>query len=52
VYGLSSLGKTLRKDEPDDDYLNSGPEQFGYIVMPDGSRTPDLTAPIADLAKF
>ncbi len=49
VFGLSSLGKTLRTDMPDEAYMDEGPEQFGYIVLPDGSRTPDLTLPVATL---
>lgn len=52
VLGLSALGRPLRADTPDEDYVNCGPEQFGYVVRADGSRDPDLTFPIADLARL
>ena len=29
VYGLSSLGRSLDTDQPDEEYINEGPEQFG-----------------------
>lgn len=46
VFGLSALGRPLKAREPDMDYATQGPEQFGYIVLPDGQRSPDLTLPI------
>ena len=49
IYGLSALGKSLKKDEPDPEYLEHGPEAFGYIVLPDGARDPDLTLPVSRL---
>ncbi len=50
VYGLSSLGKALKSDTPDGEYIDRGPERFGYVVLPDGTRSPDLTLPIHALA--
>lgn len=50
VLGLSSLGRRLSDREQDDEYVSQGPERFGYIVRADGSRDPDLTVPIAELA--
>jgi Double-GTPase 1 len=52
VVGLSALGRPLRTDVPDEDYINRGPEQFGYVVSADGSHADDLTLPIADLARL
>jgi len=46
VMGLSALGRSLSKSERDIDYVSQGPENFGYIVMPDGLHSPDLTLPI------
>ncbi|HDS7500262.1 TPA: hypothetical protein QHU55_002557 [Klebsiella aerogenes] len=46
VMGLSALGKTLDKSVYDEEYLESGPEKFGYIVNPDGSYNQDITTPI------
>ncbi len=50
VIGLSSLGKVLREDTPDEEYLDAGPEAFGYVVLPRGERSSDLTLPVAELA--
>lgn len=47
IFGLSSLGKALSKTEPDQDFQDLGPDQQGYVVMPDGERSPDLTVPLA-----
>jgi len=47
VLGLSALGKALREKEPDEDYMDYGPENFGYVVLPDGSLSQDLTLPLA-----
>lgn len=51
VYGLSSLSKSLSDTDPDPEYLQKGPEAFGYVVLPDGSQSPDLTLPVAVLAQ-
>jgi hypothetical protein len=49
VFGLSALGRRLKARGPDVEYASQGPEQFGYIVLPDGQRSPDLTLPIQAL---
>ena len=49
VFGLSALGRRLDKDERDMDYVTRGSEQFGYVVLEDGTRSPDLTLPIRKL---
>lgn len=46
VMGLSALGQALSPTAPNEEYSNLGPEQFGYVVLPDGLHSPDLTLPI------
>ncbi|MGZ0146080.1 TRAFAC clade GTPase domain-containing protein [Kribbella sp. WER1] len=47
VMALSALGRPLSSTERDDDYVSRGPEHFGYVIGPDGSRSSDLTLPIS-----
>ena len=49
VFGLSALGRRLDKNERDMDYVTRGSEQFGYVVLEDGTRSPDLTLPVRQL---
>ena len=49
VLGLSALERPLSARNRDPGYASRGPEQFGYIVLPDGERSPDLTLPIQHL---
>ncbi len=49
IFGLSALGRRLDKDKCDMDYVTRGSEQFGYVVMEDGTCSPDLTLPIRKL---
>lgn len=49
VFGLSALERPLSPHNRDTDYVARGPEQFGYIVLPNGERSPDLTLPIQRL---
>jgi hypothetical protein len=49
VFGLSALEKPLSKTDRDSDFAESGPEKFGYVVLPDGARSTDLTLPIRTL---
>lgn len=49
VLGLSALGRALAPNSSDMDYIAQGPEQFGYVVLPNGQHTPDLTQPIQSL---
>lgn len=46
-FGLSALGRNLDESKPDSDYLELGPRHFGYLVLPSGEITADLTIPIA-----
>jgi len=47
--GLSSTGKTLSNDNIDEEYIDKGPENFGYIVNPNGVKEPDLTLSISGI---
>ena len=49
VLGLSALARALDKHEPDENYITQGSEQFGYVVLGDGTHSPDLTLPIREL---
>ena len=49
VLGLSALGRALDKQKPDEDYITKGSERFGYVVLEDGTDSPDLTHPIRTL---
>ena len=49
VFGLSAQGRSLSRDLVDEEYLDQGPEQFGYVILPDGKRVNDLTEPVASL---
>lgn len=51
VFGLSALEKPLCQKKPDQEYSSRGPEEFGFVVHPDGSRTEDITWPIHRLLK-
>jgi hypothetical protein len=49
ILGLSALERPLDKTVPDEEYITRGPEQFGYIVLPDGRTGHDLTFPLTVL---
>ena len=49
VLGLSALGRALNDQEPDEDYIIKGSEGFGYVVLENGTHSPDLTLPIRKL---
>ena len=49
VLGLSALERPLSPRDRDMEYASRGPEQFGYVVLPDGRRSTDLTLPIQRL---
>lgn len=46
VFGLSSLSKPLDAKQPDPEYSAKGPENFGFVVLPNGDRSEDLSAPL------
>lgn len=43
IIGLSSTGRKLSNTEPDEDYIDLGPEDFGYIIDSQGRKNNDLT---------
>ena len=43
VFGLSAQGRALADNEPDEEFVDRGPERMGYLIRPDGSQTDDLT---------
>lgn len=47
--GLSALEKPLSQSDADEGYAIRGPEEFGYVVLPDGTCSPDITLPIQRL---
>ena len=49
VFGLSALGRRLDRTNPDKDYVHHGSENFGYVVLEDGTRCRDLTLPVRKL---
>ncbi len=54
VFGLSALETALSTERANEEFINRGPENFGYVIDPDGKRTDDLTLPIvhgAEMAK-
>jgi hypothetical protein len=49
IIGLSALEKTLTESDNDTEYAIKGPEHFGYVILPDGSRSTDITLPVQRL---
>ncbi|MNJ52987.1 hypothetical protein D3C77_483570 [compost metagenome] len=49
VIGLSALERSLSKTDADQEYAIRGPEEFGYVVLPDGVKSSDITLPIQRL---
>jgi hypothetical protein len=49
IIGLSALGKPLRDDVSDDEFMDNGPERQGWCISSDGKRTDDLTVPVVAL---
>lgn len=43
IIGLSAQGFSLDSAENKDKYQTEGPEEFGYLVLPDGTRSNDIT---------
>jgi hypothetical protein len=49
VVGVSALGKTLSATDDDADFVDRGPHRQGFVVLPDGTKTEDLTWPLSKL---
>jgi hypothetical protein len=46
ILGLSALERPLDRNDRDLEYAAIGPENFGYVILPNGERSPDLTLPV------
>ncbi|MEX3693851.1 hypothetical protein AB3X91_33815 [Paraburkholderia sp. BR14263] len=49
IVGLSALEKSLTENDSDMAYATRGPEHFGYVILPDGSHSTDITLPVQRL---
>jgi hypothetical protein len=49
IIGLSALGKPLKDDVSDDEFMDDGPERQGWCISTDGKQVDDLTLPIVAL---
>ncbi|GGX98015.1 hypothetical protein GJV26_20320 [Massilia dura] len=49
VMGLSALGRALSTEDADVEFASVGPEDFGYVILPDGQQSSDITLPIQRL---
>lgn len=47
IWGLSSLGKDLNEKIADDDFVDEGAENQGWVITPDGEKNADLTLPVS-----
>jgi Double-GTPase 1 len=46
IFGVSALGTTLDSASINTAFRDEGPEQHGFVIMPDGSKTSDLAEPV------
>lgn len=49
IIGLSSLGQDLDAKKPDKKFAAKGPEDFGYLLLEDGTKTADITLTLKTL---
>lgn len=49
IVGLSAQGRALHKDQEATDFVDSGPQQMGWLVTPEGEHDGDLTRLLTDL---
>jgi hypothetical protein len=47
VLGVSALGRPLLRNQPDLDFILEGPENQGYVVLPEGLEDQDLTLAVS-----
>ncbi|MDO8687533.1 MAG: hypothetical protein Q7K41_02970 [Dehalococcoidales bacterium] len=52
VFGLSALEAALSTERANEQFIDRGPEHFGYVIDPDGKKTGDLTRPIVRVAEM
>jgi hypothetical protein len=46
VFGVSSLGMAIESNKVNEAFRDEGPDRYGFVVNPDGSRTVDLSEPV------
>jgi Double-GTPase 1 len=46
IFGVSSLGMDIGSSVAKEALCNEGPEQYGFVIKPDGSRSSDLSEPV------
>ncbi|MBI4784106.1 MAG: hypothetical protein HY785_22730 [Oscillatoriophycideae cyanobacterium NC_groundwater_1537_Pr4_S-0.65um_50_18] len=46
IFGVSSLGMVIESNKVNEAFRDEGPEQHGFVINPDGSRTTDLSEPL------
>jgi hypothetical protein len=51
IFGVSSLGMDIGSDGAKKVLRDDGPEQHGFVVRPDGSRSADLSEPVICLVE-
>ena len=49
IYGMAPQGKELSPETPDEDFVDDGAENRGFIILPDGQQDPDITLLISRL---
>lgn len=49
VIGISALGKTLNANQDDEDFIDQGAHRQGFVILPNGQKTEDLTWPLHSL---
>ena len=45
-WGLSSTGRKLPEEKPDEEFAKKGPERAGYVMLEEGYTSSDLTIPL------
>jgi hypothetical protein len=51
IVGLSALGRPLNDEISDEEFMDNGPDQQGWCVRADGTRSEDLTVPVSTLIR-
>jgi Double-GTPase 1 len=46
VFGVSSLGMAIESNKVNEAFRDEGPDRYGFVINPDGSRTVDLSEPV------
>lgn len=49
VIGVSALGKTLQANQDDEEFIDQGAHRQGFVILPNGEETKDLTWPLHSL---